>query len=48
MATSAASERVFNMAGHVVNCRKANFKEFSGERRTLYEQCCEKEALKVD
>jgi len=48
MVTSTANERVFSIDDHVVNSRRANLKEFLGERHTLFQQCSEKEALKFD
>jgi len=49
MATSAANEREFIIIDdHVVNSRRANLKEFFGERHTLFQQRSEKEAPKFD
>ena len=48
METSAANEGLFLNDDHVMNSRRANLKEFLSERHTLFQQCSEKEALKVD
>jgi len=47
MATSAASEQVFNMNGYVVKSRRANFRVRQWRTFSLV-LLAEKEALKVD
>jgi len=37
MATYAAGERVFSMAGHLVYSTKTNLKELVSERHTLFQ-----------
>ena len=38
MAASTASERVFSMAGHVANGRRANLVVFVNERHNFFQQ----------
>jgi len=50
MASNSASERLFSMAGHVVNSRRANFKS-SSVNGILFSKSvfkAKKEALKVE